>query len=452
MKNQIAIIGLGVMGKSLALNLVRHGFRVAGYNRTYSVTESLAGTENLTGYKTLEETLASLESPRKIFLMVPAGKAVDMVIDQLKPLLVDGDIVMDGGNSFFMDDKRRAMDLKELGVKYIAVGVSGGEKGALYGPSIMPSGDKDAYEQVSMFLETIAAKKDGVPCCTYIGPEGSGHYVKMVHNGIEYADMQLICEVYIYLKAANYTNEQIADVFESWNSGKMESYLLGITIRVLREKDPDTNKDLLDLIVDEAGNKGTGKWTSEVSLQQDMNTSLIYGAYMARVTSNNTSLRHLLKPVTPQVEVDIDVLKHAYYVARVVAYEQGFRLYSDASELYGWNLNLEEIATIFRAGCIIQATLLEDIRAHYHTSFDSLIRGFKEVQEYLQDLKRIAANAILNDVPCPLFIAAISYLQPMQGQLLGANMIQAQRDFFGAHTFKRIDKEGSFHHIWEKLS
>ncbi|MBM6764288.1 NADP-dependent phosphogluconate dehydrogenase [Faecalicoccus pleomorphus] len=450
--NQIAVIGLGVMGKAIAQNMMNHGFRVAGYNRTYAVTETMQGKENFIGYKELKDAIESLEKPRKIFMMVPAGPVVDAMIDQLEPFVEAGDIVMDAGNSYFEDDARRGKRLEKLGVHYLAVGVSGGEMGALHGPSIMPSGSKKAYDQVAFILETIAAQKDGEPCCTYIGPEGSGHYVKMVHNGIEYADMQLIVEAYIAMKAAGMSNQSISDVLESWNQGPLESYLLSITIKILREKDPDTQKDLVDLIVDASSNKGTGKWTSQCALVQDINVSLIHGAYMARLTSNDEKLRHRFPKVQSHMEIDTEQLRQAYFLARVVAYEQGFRLYSDASKRYGWDLNLSKIASIFRAGCIIQANLLEYIRDTFGRLGPdaSLFDDFEEMAlAHLPALKTIVTNGLLHDISMPLFTAALTYIIPMQQVALGANLIQAQRDFFGAHTFKRVDKEGVFHHRWE---
>ena len=359
---------------------------------------------------------------------------------------------MDAGNSYFEDDARRGKRLEKLGVHYLAVGVSGGEMGALHGPSIMPSGSKEAYDQVAFILETIAAQKDGEPCCTYIGPEGSGHYVKMVHNGIEYADMQLIVEAYIAMKAAGMSNQSISDVLESWNQGPLESYLLSITIKILREKDPDTQKDLVDLIVDASSNKGTGKWTSQCALVQDINVSLIHGAYMARLTSNDEELRHRFPKVQSHIELDTEQLRQAYFLARVVAYEQGFRLYSDASKRYGWDLNLSKIASIFRAGCIIQANLLEYIRDTFGRLGPdaSLFDDFEEMAiAHLPALKTIVTTGLLHDISIPLFTAALTYIIPMQQVALGANLIQAQRDFFGAHTFKRVDKEGVFHHHWE---
>lgn len=450
--NQIAVIGLGVMGKAIAQNMMNHGFQVAGYNRTYAVTKTLEGKENFTGYEELKDAIESLEKPRKIFMMVPAGPVVDKMIDQLEAFVEPGDIIMDAGNSYFEDDERRVKRLEKSGVYYLAVGVSGGEMGALHGPSIMPSGDKKAYDQVSFILETIAAQKDGEPCCTYIGPKGSGHYVKMVHNGIEYADMQLIVEAYLVMKASKMTNQEISDVFESWDQGPLESYLLTITVKILREKDPDTQKDLLDLIVDASSNKGTGKWTSQCALVQDVNVSLIYGAYMVRLTSNDEKLRHRFPEVQAVIEVDTEQLRQAYFLARIVAYEQGFRLYSDASKRYGWNLNLSKIASIFRAGCIIQANLLEYIRDTFgRLGIDaSLFDDFSEMTlSYLPALKNIVSAGLLHDISIPLFTSALTYIIPMQQVALGANLIQAQRDFFGAHTYKRIDKEGVFHHHWE---
>lgn len=451
--NDIIVVGLGVMGKSLALNMLSKGFKVAGYNRTYAVTKQLEGTKNFEGFEHLADGIASLSKPRKVFLMVPAGKPVDQMIEQLLPLLEPNDIIMDGGNSYYRDDEKRYDLLEKHGIGYMAVGVSGGEKGALYGPSIMPSGKKEDYDQVAGILETIAAKKDGIPCCTYIGPKGSGHYVKMVHNGIEYADMQLIVEVYLLLKASGKSNHEISAILEGWNQGPMESYLLSITVDILKEKDEQTGQDLVDLIVDASSNKGTGKWTSQEALVQDQNASLIHGAFMARLMSNEKQLRKLYGQNYQSANVSVEQLKQAYYLARIIAYAQGFGLYIDASRRYDWQLNLEKIALIFRAGCIIQAKLLDDLSQIFknESEISSLLETQfvqKIVKESRQSLKEVCLAAMQADVATPLLFNAHIYLNQISSTALGANLIQAQRDYFGAHTFERIDQEGIFHHEW----
>ena len=359
---------------------------------------------------------------------------------------------MDGGNSYFEDTNRRHKQMASHGLKYFGVGVSGGEEGALNGPSIMPSGDKDAYASIGKILEDIAAKKDGEPCCTYIGPEGSGHYVKMVHNGIEYADMQLLAETYLILKyTAGYTNSEIADVLEQWNQGDVQSYLVDITVTVLREKDAITEHDLVDVILDVAGNKGTGRWTSIEALRQEFNASLLTAAYQARIMSNQLALRDAYRKenTNDKKNVDVEKVHQAYKLAKTVAFAQGFNLYRDASNKYNWNLNLKQIAAIFRAGCIIQAKLLQDIMHAYDDGADDLLLYpvFKnEVLENMSALREIVVQSI--DLPLPVFTAALTYINQLSSTCLGANIIQGQRDFFGAHTYQRVDREGFEHHQW----
>ena len=401
--SNIGVIGLGIMGKNIALNMLNHGFEVSGYNRTFERTKVLID-ENIPsfhGFEKLEDFVNSLEKPRRVFLMVPAGQPVDDVLVQLSELLEEGDIIMDGGNSY---------------------------------------------------LEDISAKKDGEPCCTYIGPEGSGHYVKMVHNGIEYADMQLLAETYLILKyTAGYTNSEIADVLEQWNQGDVQSYLVDITVTVLREKDSVTEHDLVDVILDVAGNKGTGRWTSIEALRQEFNASLLAAAYQARIMSNQLALRDAYrKEITnDKKNVDIDKVHQAYKLAKTIAFAQGFDLYRDASNKYSWDLNLKQIAAIFRAGCIIQTKLLQDIMHAYDDGADDLLLYpvFKnEVLENAPALKEIIVQSI--DLPLPVFTAALTYINQLTSTCLGANIIQGQRDFFGAHTYQRVDREGFEHHRW----
>ena len=437
--SNIGVIGLGIMGKNIALNMLNHGFEVSGYNRTFERTKVL-----------IDENIPSFHGFEK--LMVPAGQPVDDVLVQLSELLEEGDIIMDGGNSYFEDTNRRHKQMDIHGLKYFGVGVSGGEEGALKGPSIMPSGDKDAYASIGKILEDISAKKDGEPCCTYIGPEGSGHYVKMVHNGIEYADMQLLAETYLILKyTVGYTNSEIADVLEQWNQGDVQSYLVDITVTVLREKDSVTEHDLVDVILDVAGNKGTGRWTSIEALRQEFNASLLTAAYQARIMSNQLALRDAYrKEITnDKKNVDIDKVHQAYKLAKTIAFAQGFDLYRDASNKYSWDLNLKQIAAIFRAGCIIQAKLLQDIMHAYDDGADDLLLYpvFKnEVLENAPALKEIIVQSI--DLPLPVFTTALTYTNQLTSTCLGANIIQGQRDFFGAHTYQRVDREGFEHHRW----
>lgn len=455
--SNIGVVGLGVMGKNIARNMLSHGFKVSGYNRSFEKTKALIdmNIDGFTGFENIKDFVASLESPKKVFLMVPAGEAVDKTIDELVPLLSKGDIIMDGGNSFFKDTNARNEKLTKLGIHYFGVGVSGGEEGALKGPSIMPSGNKESYPLIGNILEAISAKKDGEPCCVYIGPEGSGHYVKMVHNAIEYADMQLLAEIYLVLKYVNgYKNSQIADIIEEWNKGEVSSYLVEITYQVLREKDDLTEKDLIDVIKDRAGNKGTGRWTSIEALNQEFNASLLTAAYQARVMSNNLHLRkELAKSVKTAITQPIPVkeLHKAYSLAKAVAYSQGFGLYTDASNRYGWKFNLKEIAAIFRAGCIIKARLLSDIMEAYADGAEDLIlyKSFKEkLVNNNEALRELNIAGLKAGLALPVFMSASTYLNQVSSECLGANIIQGQRDYFGAHTYERTDREGFYHHNW----
>lgn len=465
MKKDIGIIGLAVMGRSLALNMADHGFQVAGYNRSRAVSEEMVKKyphDNFTPYYELEEFVKALKSPRKILLMVKAGKPVDAVLEQLMPMLDEGDIVMDGGNSFFEDTIRRTAYAKEHGIEYFGVGVSGGEEGARFGPSIMPGGDRDSYEHIRPILEAIAARaKDGSPCCTYIGPNGAGHYVKMVHNGIEYADMQLIAEAYLQLKyIAGFTNEEIGDIFHTWNQGELDSFLIRITADIFREKDKE-QKDLIDQIVDSAQQKGTGRWTSIQSLKQGIDTSMITASCNARVMSNFLERRVQASELFAQPDKVRIEDRHAYaeqvrealYAAKVVAYAQGFDLLRDASKAYGWQLPLGNIASIFRAGCIIQAQFLNDITRAYrkdeelsHLLLDDFFA--RQIQANSMSLRKTVASSMLSGLPVPSMSNAVCYLDMFASKASGANLIQAQRDYFGAHTFQRIGSEGNEHHEW----
>lgn len=463
----IGVIGLAVMGRSLALNMADHGFQVGGYNRSSKVTEQVAKEhphENLHLVYSLEELVSSLKRPRKLFLMIKAGGAVDAVLDQLIPLLEQGDIIMDGGNSFYEDTRRRHEALTKKGLLYFGVGVSGGEEGARRGPSIMPGGDRAAYEEIRPILEAVAAKAaDGSPCCAYIGPEGAGHYVKMVHNGIEYADMQLIAESYLLLKyAGGFSNEELADLFEEWNQGELKSFLIGITAGIFREPDDLADGELLDHILDSAGQKGTGRWASIESLKQGVDISMITAACNARVMSNRLDGRKKAGALIdgPKSTAAIEKVKfaetvrEALYAGKIAAYAQGFELMRDASVRYGWNLELGRIASIFRAGCIIQAAFLNDITRAFEadSELENLLfdRFFLEkIKSGQKALRSAVVTAVESGIPAPAFANAVSYLDAFRASDCGARLIQAQRDCFGAHTFERTDRDGVFHHEWQ---
>ncbi len=470
-KADIAVIGMGVMGSSLALNMANHGFKVAVYNYTADLTDAFIKNhphENITPYYDVKSLAAALSTPRKFFIMVTAGAAVDSVIESLLPNMDKDDIIMDGGNSFYKDTKRRYAYITSKGFKYFGVGVSGGEEGALNGAALMPGGNAESYCEVKAVLESIAAKaEDGKPCCTYIGEDGAGHYVKMVHNGIEYADMQLIAEAYLLLKnVGGLHNEQIAQIFHEWNKGELSSFLIGITADIFKEKDDAEGKNgyLVDAILDVAGQKGTGRWTSIAALQQGVNTSIMTSACNARNMSGNYEKRQQfansgIKSVLP-VEIDddfVETVRQSLYTAKIAAYAQGFELYKNASTTYGWNLNLGEIAAIFRAGCIIKAKFLNNITEAYRKNpeLNNLIEDeffFNKVKENQVSLRKVLAKAIMAGVPVPAFSNAMAYIDGLSTSVVGANLIQAQRDYFGAHTYKRNDgdKQTAFHHQWQK--
>lgn len=467
-KLDIGIIGLSVMGRSLALNMADHGFQVAGFNRSSDVTKNMVASfphENFTPFYDIKELIDSLVAPRKIMLMIQAGAPVDAVIEQILPLLDEGDILLECGNSFFEDTKRRFNYVSSKGLHYFGVGVSGGEEGARRGPSIMPGGVKEAYKEIQPILESIAAHaKDGKTCCAYIGPGGAGHYVKMVHNGIEYADMQLISEAYLLLKyVGGFTNKELSEIFHSWNQGELNSFLIKITADILLESDDSADGDLIDVILDSSGQKGTGRWTSIESLKQGVDISMITAACNTRVMSNQLAQRALAKenihgPTIVEVadkEAFIEIVRRGLYTAKIMAYAQGFALMKNASETYEWDLNLGEIASIFRAGCIIQAEFLNDITKAYQRNalLDNLLLDdffLAQIQTSQDSLRSSVGIALTNGIAIPAMMNAISYLDVFRGMPVGANMIQAQRDYFGAHTFQRTDMEGKFHHEWER--
>lgn len=465
-KHDIGLIGLRVMGSNLALNMDDHGYSVSVYNRTYAIGEQVIKdnpNSKLTLYKELKDFVNSLTKPRKIILMVQAGKPVDYVIEDLKPLLDQEDIIIDGGNSNFNDTIKRTKALKEVGLNFLGVGISGGEEGARFGPAIMPGGKLESYKQVEAIFESIAAKADdGLPCVAYIGSDGAGHYVKMVHNGIEYADMQLIAESYSLLKhLGGLTNIELSEVFGNWNKGELDSYLIEITETIFKTKDPKTNQDLIDMILDRAAQKGTGKWTTEEALNTGTDASLLTSAVYARFMSANKAERinasKVLTYDAPKINLDkkalIEKVRRALYASKIIAYAQGFDLMKNAAKEHNWQLNFESIAKIFRAGCIIRAKFLNRISDAYNKDSNlvnlMLDQEFKKVlMDYQSDLREVIALAVTQGISIPAFSAAISYFDAYRTENSNANLIQAQRDLFGAHTFERIDEDGSFHHEW----
>jgi 6-phosphogluconate dehydrogenase len=466
-KAAIGVIGLAVMGRNLALNIESRGYTVAVYNRSRAKTDEMLaefpGRKLMHAYS-LQQFVDSLVKPRRVLLMVKAGEATDATIAQLKPLLEPGDVLIDGGNTHFTDTIRRSEDLAKVGLHFIGTGVSGGEEGALTGPSIMPGGPRDAYDLVAPILMEIAAKApDGEPCVAYMGPGGAGHFVKMVHNGIEYGDMQLIAESYAVLKqVARLSNAQLAQVYAQWNAGELDSYLIDITSKVLRKRDEETGRDLVDVILDRAAQKGTGKWTSQNALDLSVPLQLITEAVFARVLSSLKAERVAASKVLvgPQAlplagdgAAFIEAVRRALYFSKVISYAQGFAQLRAASQEYGWNLEYGTIAKIFRAGCIIRARFLQTIVDAYRNNpalanllLDPYFRHISE--NYQSALREVVTTAIAAGVPVPAFSSAIAYFDGYRSERLPANLIQAQRDFFGAHTFERIDREGSFHAHW----
>ncbi|WP_058914171.1 NADP-dependent phosphogluconate dehydrogenase [Entomohabitans teleogrylli] len=465
-KQQIGVVGMAVMGRNLALNIESRGYTVSIFNRSREKTDEVIAEnpgKNLVPHFTVQDFVESLEKPRRILLMVKAGEGTDKTIESLKPYLEKGDILIDGGNTFFQDTIRRNRELSAQGFNFIGTGVSGGEEGALKGPSIMPGGQKEAYELVAPILRQIAAvAEDGEPCVTYIGADGAGHYVKMVHNGIEYGDMQLIAEAYSLLKhGLNLSNDELAQTFSEWNTGELSSYLIDITKDIFTKKDEQGNY-LVDVILDEAANKGTGKWTSQSSLDLGEPLSLITESVFARYISSLKEQRVAASKVLsgPQAQPFsgdkgefIEKVRRALYLGKIVSYAQGFSQLRAASEEYHWDLHYGEIAKIFRAGCIIRAQFLQKITDAYaeNPAIANLLLApyFRKIaDEYQQALRDVVAYAVQNGIPTPTFSAAVSYYDSYRSAVLPANLIQAQRDYFGAHTYKRIDKEGVFHTEW----
>jgi len=463
----IGLIGLAVMGENLVLNMESKGFTVAVYNRTPEVTEKFAGArakgKNILPALTLEEFVGALSRPRKAMIMVKAGGPVDAVIDQLAPLFDKGDVIIDGGNSLFTDTQRRCKDLEAKGIHFVGCGVSGGEEGALKGPSLMPGGPKESWEIVAPIFTRIAAQVDGVACCRYMGPDGAGHYTKMVHNGIEYGDMELICEAYAILKdLLGMEPPELADIFTEWNKGELNSYLIEITSRVFKKIDPETGKPMVDVILDKAAQKGTGKWTLQSAIDKGVVISTINAAVEARLISSLKADRleaakilpqRVAKPFTGDRQKLIDAVRDALYASKIVSYAQGMELLGAASKAYNWNLNFGDIATIWRGGCIIRAQFLNRIKEAYERN-----PGLKNLllDPFFRDVvaktdgnwRHAVAQAVEAGVPVPAFAASLGYFDSYRSPRLSSNLLQAQRDFFGAHTFERVDKPGVFHMEW----
>lgn len=468
MKYQIGVAGLAVMGRGLALNLAEHGFAVAGYNRSSEPTEIFveagkAAGYTVTGCATLEEFCSVLEKPRKILLMVKAGAAVDAVLEGLMPYLEPGDIVIDGGNSHYPDTVRRHDACAQKNINFMGLGVSGGEEGARHGPALMPGGDKDAYAQVEKFLTTIAAHVGEDPCCAYIGPGGAGHFVKMTHNGIEYGDMELICEAYYLMrKLLGMSAAEIAEQFKAWNEGELSSYLVDITAHILTVQDPETGNALVDMIAPIAGSKGTGMWTVQEALALGVPLPTIAQAVFARDLSAKSDERMAAKerygcehaPFTGSDRAAfLEAIRQALYASKICSYAQGFALLKTASERYDWNLDLGGIALLFRGGCIIRAAFLERIAEAYRAPqppanllMDDYFAG--KLAAYQPAWRQVVTTAAASGVAAPAFSASLAYFDGYRDAEGPMNLLQAQRDCFGAHTYRRTDKEGSFHFDW----
>jgi 6-phosphogluconate dehydrogenase len=483
--SDIGLVGLAVMGQNLALNIADHGFRISVYNRTTATMEKFVAENPNTpggvdGQPTLEGFVASLKRPRKVIILVKAGAGTDAVIDSLVPLLEAGDIIIDGGNALWTDTIRREKALKDKGLLFVGSGVSGGEEGARFGPSLMPGGDAEAFEHIRPIWEAIAAKVDdatgkplmgatpgnpivgGVPCTTYIGPNGAGHYVKMVHNGIEYGDMQMICEAYALMKhLLGMSAEECAAVFKKWNDGVLDSFLIEITADILGQKDPVTGKAFVDIVLDTAGQKGTGKWTSVNALDMGTPAPTVAEAVFARFLSavkdeRVTASAELSGPkvdFTGDREGMIEAIHDALYCSKICAYAQGFQLMSAAQAEYKWELPFGEIAKIFRGGCIIRARFLQKITEAYGRNaklVNLLLDPFfkSEIARCQDNWREVVAAAAVNGIPAPTFYSALSYYDGYRAETLPANLLQAQRDYFGAHTYERTDMpRGQFFHL-----
>ena len=465
---QFGVVGLGVMGRNLALNIANKGYAVAVYNRTDAKTadfvEGPARDKPVTGTYSYASLAEMLERPRKILLMVKAGPAVDGVIEDILPHLEAGDILIDGGNSFFEDTARRSQSLEQQGVAYLGAGISGGEEGALHGPSIMPGGDIKAWEGVEEIFKAAAAKaQDGEPCVDYLGPLGAGHYVKMVHNGIEYAIMQLIAEVYDLMnRGLHLSSKEMSELFSDWNQGELASYLVEITADILKTDDLQTGKPILDMILDQAKQKGTGKWTSQNALDLGVATHTINAAVSSRIISGMKAQRvqasEQINGPDPVFKGDLQqmiaALKEALYAAVIVSYAQGFSLMAEASRVYKYDLDMQRVARIWRAGCIIRAKLLDDIIRAFDRdqNLENILmdEDFKGILLHRQGaLRYVLSNAVALGIPAYAFSSALAYFDAFRSARLPANLTQAQRDYFGAHTYQRVDQDGSFHTDWQ---
>ena len=463
---QIGVVGLAVMGSNIARNFARNGHTVAVYNRSPEKTRALIADHGDEGSfvpsETIEDFVASLERPRRALIMVQAGPATDAVIDQLADAMEEGDIIIDGGNSLYTDTIRREKAIRARGLHYVGAGISGGEEGALNGPSIMPGGPAESYESLGPLLESVSAHVDGVPCCTHISTDGAGHFVKMVHNGIEYADMQVIGEAYQLLRdAAGMSPAEIADVFREWNAGDLDSYLVEITAEVLSQVDAETGKPLVDIIVDAAGQKGTGRWTVKAALDLGIPVTGIGEAVFARALSSSLDQRAAARDL-PSGEVTgrpedrdefVEKVRRALYASKIVAYSQGFDEINAGAAEYGWDIDRGALATIWRGGCIIRARFLNRIKEAYDRDpelpallLDPYFRD--QVSECLDAWRDVVVTATRMGLPAPVFSSSLAYYDALRAERLPAALIQGQRDFFGAHTYRRTDKEGSFHTLW----
>ncbi|AHK31208.1 6-phosphogluconate dehydrogenase, decarboxylating [Rhodococcus opacus PD630] len=463
---QIGVTGLAVMGSNIARNFARHGHTVALHNRSIAKTDALIEEHGSEGdfvrTETIEEFVGALQKPRRVLIMVKAGDPTDAVIEELAAAMEPGDIIIDGGNALYTDTIRREASLRERGLHFVGAGISGGEEGALNGPSIMPGGPKESYAALGPLLESIAAQVDGTPCCTHIGPDGSGHFVKMVHNGIEYADMQLIGEAYNLLGSAlGYDAGKIADVFTEWNGGDLESYLVEITAEVLRQNDAKTGKPLVDVIVDAAEQKGTGRWTVKSALDLGVPVTGIAEAVFARALSGSREQRKAAVGLASGVLADkptdaaqfTEDIRQALYASKVVAYAQGFDQIAAGSAEYDWDLHPADLATIWRGGCIIRARFLNRIKDAYdeNPTLPSLILApyFRDaIETAIDSWRRVVSTATLLGIPVPAFASSLSYYDALRAERLPAALTQGQRDFFGAHTYERVDAEGKFHTLW----
>ena len=469
-KAQIGVIGLAVMGKNLALNIESRGFTVGVYNRHRNRTDEMMrdhSDKKLVPSYTIEDFVNSLEKPRRILMMVKAGAGTDAVIDQLLPLLDKGDVLIDGGNTNFHDTMARNAKLDKSGINFIGMGVSGGELGALHGPALMPGGQKEAYDLVAPILTQIAAKaKDGKPCVTYIGPNGAGHYVKMIHNGIEYGDEELIDESYnIMRNVLGLSVPEMADIFAEWNKGELDSYLIEITADILsRQDDLGSGKPIVDMILDRGANKGTGKWSSETALDggapQSVITEAVYARYISMMKKERVAASKVLPEDVEKVNLTdeekqeyIEKIRQALYFGKVMSYAQGFEQMRIDGQRYDWNLKFGELAQIWREGCIIRAQFLQKITDAFakNPDLDNLLLDdyFKEIAgKYQKAIREVVAMSIKAGIPVPAFAAAINYYDSYRAEVLPANLLQAQRDYFGAHTYERTDREGNFHYSW----